>query len=62
MGEEVTGPAQQDEAEAFSAAMDEALGRAVEQVIDHPVAEPLRLQLLEALTQLPTDCARQQNR
>lgn len=43
-----------DEAEAFSAAMDEALGRAVERVIDHPVAEPLRLQLLEALTQLPT--------
>jgi len=43
-----------DEADAFSAAMDEALGRAIERVIDHPVAEPLRLQLLEALTQLPT--------
>ena len=43
-----------DEAEAFSNAMDDALGRAVERVIDHPVAEPLRLQLLEALTQLPT--------
>ncbi len=43
-----------DESEAFSHAMDEALGRAVERVIDHPVAEPLRLQLLEALTLLPT--------
>ena len=43
------------EADAFSAAMDEALGRAIERVIDHPVAEPLRLQLLETLSQLPPE-------
>ena len=43
------------EADAFSAAMDEALGWAIERVIDHPVAEPLRLQLLETLSQLPPE-------
>ena len=44
-----------DEAEAFSKAMDEALGRGIERIVEHPVAEPLRLQLLETLDLLPDD-------
>ena len=42
-----------DEVASFSEAMDEALGRAVERVTDHPIVEPLRLQLLDAFAQLP---------
>lgn len=42
-----------EEAESFSKAMDEALGRGIERIVEHPVAEPLRKELLDTLDQLP---------
>lgn len=41
------------EANSFSAAMDAALGRGIERIIGHPVAEPLRTGVLESLFALP---------
>ncbi|EED33602.1 hypothetical protein NOR53_1128 [gamma proteobacterium NOR5-3] len=41
------------EIDAFSTAMDQVLGRSVERVLNNPVAEPLRLQLIESLGELP---------
>lgn len=43
----------ESEAMDFSNAMDQVLGRGVERIVEHPVAEPLRLKVREALGQLP---------